>query len=162
MDEMNIEITPDMTFAEAEKIPLIAEEGPYMISGPGPYHDQVKDLPLREGTVLGWHWESMADGLNYLIRRAKQGTYRYSVYSKEEQEADPKKADVHKRVDRAESGAAECGQGKTKTAARTAAYSQPAGAPLREGASPKGSKAAACPQRKTKRRLQEPIPWGIL
>ena len=95
MDEMNIEITPDMTFAEAEKIPVIAEEGPYMISGPGPYHDQVKDLPLREGTVLGWHWESMADGLNYLIRRAKQGTYRYSVYSDKEREADPKKADVH-------------------------------------------------------------------
>ena len=35
-----------------EQIPLIAEAGPYLIAGPGQYHDQVKDLPLEQGTVL--------------------------------------------------------------------------------------------------------------
>ena len=36
-----VPVTKDMTFGGVEQIPLIAEAGPYLIAGPGQYHDQV-------------------------------------------------------------------------------------------------------------------------
>lgn len=89
-----MKITPESTFGSVEKIPLIAEEGPYMISGPGEYHDQVRDLPLREGTVLGWNHESMMEGLEYLMDRAEQGDWFYRVYPESSWEREPEKKDV--------------------------------------------------------------------
>ena len=90
-----IPITADMTFGSVEQIPLIEEAGPYMIAGPGQYHDQVQDLPLREGTVLGWNHESMIEGLEYLMDRAEQGTYLYRVYSQEVWAEEPDLRDVN-------------------------------------------------------------------
>ena len=83
-----VPVTKDMTFGGVEQIPLIAEAGPYLIAGPGQYHDQVKDLPLEQGTVLGWNHESMIEGIEYLMDRAEKGTYLYRVYPEAEWEKD--------------------------------------------------------------------------
>ena len=90
-----VPVTKDMTFGSVEQIPLIAEAGPYMIAGPGQYHDQVKDLPLEQGTVLGWNHESMIEGIEYLMDRAEKGTYLYRVYPEAEREKDSEKREVN-------------------------------------------------------------------
>lgn len=90
-----VPVTKDMTFGSVEQIPLIAEAGPYMIAGPGQYHDQVKDLPLEQGTVLGWNHESMIEGIEYLMDRAEKGTYLYRVYPEAEWEKDSGKREVN-------------------------------------------------------------------
>ena len=95
MEQQKMKITPDMTFKSLEEIPLIKEAGPYLIGGDGQYYHMVKDLPLSEGTVLGWNYESMAEGVEYLIERAEKGRYLYPVYSEKEIEETPAKKDVN-------------------------------------------------------------------
>lgn len=90
-----VHITADMTFGSLETFPLIKEAGSYLIGGNGQYSRQVHDLPLSEGTVLGWNYESMAEGLEYLMDRAEKGKYLYRVYTEDEQKADPAKKDVN-------------------------------------------------------------------
>lgn len=72
-DTGRVPVTKDMTFGGVEQIPLIAEAGPYMIAGPGQYHDQVKDLPLEQGTVLGWNHESMIEGIGVSDGPGREG-----------------------------------------------------------------------------------------
>lgn len=90
-----MKITQDMTFESLERIPEIREAGPYLIGGDGQYYHMVKKLPLEEGTVLGWNAPSMIEGVEYLIKRAGEGKYLYRVYSQEEQEKEPEKAEVN-------------------------------------------------------------------
>ena len=91
-----VKITPDMTFGDLEKIPQLAQAGPYLIGGDGQYYHMAKDLPLSEGHgVLGWNFESMRDGIEYLMERAEKGKYLYTVYTEEEIRETPAKKDVN-------------------------------------------------------------------
>ena len=79
-----VPVTKDMTFGGVEQIPLIAEAGPYLIAGPGQYHDQGKDLPLEPGTVLGWNHERLVEGIEDLMDRAGPGTSLSRVHPEAE------------------------------------------------------------------------------
>lgn len=94
-EKQRVKITPDMTFDSLEKIPLIAEAVPYLVGGDGQYYYMMKDLPLGKGDVLGWNYESMAEGIEYLMDRAEKGRYLYPVYSEEEIRETPAKKDVN-------------------------------------------------------------------